>query len=58
MSAERRGLSRPESIVSRQVVKLIHAPVSRDCYPIAAQISCVVVDTNGVDDCLIDSALE
>ncbi|MFN2400647.1 MAG: hypothetical protein ABR543_18720 [Gemmatimonadaceae bacterium] len=45
-------------VVSRQVVEFIAPSVSCDHYPIAAKISCVVVDSNGVVGSFIDSALK
>ena len=45
-------------VVSRQVVEFLAPSVSGDRYPIAAKISCVVVDSNGVVGSFIDSALK
>ena len=51
------------SVYSRLVVPVkwwnfLAASVSGDRYPIAAKISCVVVDSNGVVGSFIDSALK
>ena len=46
-------------VVSRQVVEIDpHQSVSSKSYPIAAKISCVVVESSGVSDSFIDSALK
>ncbi len=45
-------------VVSRQVVEIDRTIREQEGYPIAAKISCVVVDSNGVAGSFIDSALK
>jgi hypothetical protein len=47
-----------ELVVPVKWWNFLAASVSGDRYPIAAKISCVVVDSNGVVGSFIDSALK